>query len=431
MRHAGVLAIVVVALAAVSLVQGGGSNQFAHYALVRALSHGTPVVDSYRSETGDLAEYKGHYYSAKAPGTALLAVGPYVVLDRSGLLGAMSRATGIERSDIDLWALAAIVSAFSAVVTLLLVMRLGNDVAAGFGAAAAVTLGVATLILPFSTLLFAHVPAAAFAFAAFAVLWLRRSRWAVFAAGILAGIAVTIEYPLGIAAVGLGLYACARGDVLRRALAYAAGFAIGAGPALLYNWWAFGSPLRFPYEYALPVAGQPANDQGFFGISWPSPGTAVDLLFGGRGLVVVTPVVLLGLAALVPLYRRGRRHEAILIGAITLAFLVYNAGYDVPFGGDAPGPRFLIPVLPFLAVPLARAYELWSWPTAALAVVSAVYAVGVTVTGPLDADGWDWVTTSTGGTPGELVRFLPLVTVAIILAALSARSHSRASSDTP
>jgi hypothetical protein len=199
---------------------------------------------------------------------------------------------------------------------------------------------------------------------------------------------------------------------------------------LLYNWWAFGSPLRFPYAYALPVAGMPANDQGFFGISWPSPATAAHLLFGGRGLVVVTPVVLCGLAALVPLYRRGRRAEALLVGGLSLAFLVYNAGYDVPFGGGSPGPRFLIAVLPFLAVPLALSYELWPWVTTVLALASVVYAVGVTVTGPLDADGWDWVTTSTGATTPELARFLPLVTAAVVLAALATR-RSRASAGTP
>ena len=54
----------------------------------------------------------------------------------------------------------------------MLVARLGDEVAKGYGVAAAVTLGLATLFLPFSTLLFDHVPAAAFAFAAFAILWL-------------------------------------------------------------------------------------------------------------------------------------------------------------------------------------------------------------------------------------------------------------------
>jgi hypothetical protein len=103
-QRAGAVAILAVVLASASLVQGGGWNQGAHLALVKALSHGTPVIDRYRGETGDLAFHDGHYYSAKAPGVALLAVGPYVLLDRSGALDRMARASGIGRNDVDLWA---------------------------------------------------------------------------------------------------------------------------------------------------------------------------------------------------------------------------------------------------------------------------------------------------------------------------------------
>ncbi|HEU0303488.1 MAG TPA: hypothetical protein VFR32_02800, partial [Gaiellaceae bacterium] len=60
--------------------------------------------------------------------------------------------------------------------------------------------------------------------------------------------------------------------------------------------------------------------------------------------------------------------------------------------------------------------------TVALALVSAVYAVGITLTGPLQAFGWEWV----GDVPGtatalEAARFLPLVLTGAVLAALSVR----------
>jgi hypothetical protein len=423
-QRAGAAALVAVVLAMVSLVQGPGWNQNAHLALVRALSHGTPVIDPNSAGTFDLALSDGRYYSAKAPGVALLAVGPYFVLDRTGALEAVASVTGIPREDADLWSLAVIVCALAAALTLVLVARLGDVVAKGYGVAAAVTLGLATLFLPFSTLLFDHVPAAALAFAAFAILWLRRGLWAVLAAGILAGAAVTVEYPLALAAVALGVYAIAAGDrIARRGLTYVAGLAIGVSPSLLYNTWAFGSPLHFPYEDALPLAGRASNERGFFGIAWPSIETAGRLLFGERGLIVITPVLLCALAALVPLYRRGWKAEAALIGGLSLAFLVYNAGYDVPFGGDSPGPRFLIGILPFLAVPLALSYALWPWVTVALALVSALYAVGVTLTGPLQAVGWEWL----GDVPGtatapEVARFVPLVVVAGVLAWLAVRA---------
>jgi hypothetical protein len=174
--------------------------------------------------------------------------------------------------------------------------------------------------------------------------------------------------------------------------------------------------MHFPYEDALPIAGLPSNERGFFGIAWPSIEAAGRLVVGQRGLIVITPVLLCPLAALVPLYRRGWRAEAALIGGLSLAFLVYNAGYGVPFGGDSPGPRFLVAMLPFLAV----SYALWPRVTVALALVSALYAVGVTLTGPLQAAGWEWLGELPGtATAPEVARFVPLVAAACVLAWLA------------
>ncbi len=41
--------------------------------LLHALAHGRVQIDAYRSNTPDVAEYEGHYYSDKAPGTVALA----------------------------------------------------------------------------------------------------------------------------------------------------------------------------------------------------------------------------------------------------------------------------------------------------------------------------------------------------------------------
>ncbi len=110
------------------------------------------------------------------------------------------------------------------------------------------------------------------------------------AAGLLAGLAVSFEYPLGLVgailfayAAGAARVACARGA------AYAAGAVIGAAPALAFNLWALGSPLRFAYSHAVSVQGLTGHDAagaqlgGFFGIDLPRPGAAIDLLLAGRG----------------------------------------------------------------------------------------------------------------------------------------------------
>jgi hypothetical protein len=82
---------------------------------------------------------------------------------------------------------------------------------------------------------------------------------------------------------------------------------------------------------------------------------------------------------------------------LALAYVVYNAGYATPFGGGTPGPRFLIPMLPFLALGFAAAYRAWPWATLALAVPSALIMLGVTATNPIRATTWDWVDRVTDG----------------------------------
>jgi len=60
--------------------QAGGWNQNSRFALVRAIiERHTLQIDAYQLHTGDRAFWRGHYYSDKAPGASLLALGPVAV----------------------------------------------------------------------------------------------------------------------------------------------------------------------------------------------------------------------------------------------------------------------------------------------------------------------------------------------------------------
>ena len=75
-----------------------------------------------------------------------------------------------------------------------------------------------------------------------------------------------------------------------------------------------------------------------------------------------------------------------MIGAVAITYFLYNAGYWLPFGGGSPGPRFLIPALPFLAIGLGSAYRRLPALTLALAIPSVIFMVAGALTYPLIGD---------------------------------------------
>ncbi len=233
---------------------------------------------------------------------------------------------------------------------------------------------------------------------------------------------------------------------MRRALAYGGGLAAGVAPLLAYQWWAFGSPLHLAYSNAVAKTGYSGhaeiglNDGGFFGISLPRPGAALELLFSGRGLLTLAPVLVVAIAGVIAL-RRDRRHraEATAIGAIALAYFVYNAGYWLPLGGGSPGPRFLIPILPFLALGLAVAWRRWPAVTLALTAISATTMVAATMSHPMIGinDPGVWVermqqgvfqhsVLDLAGVAHGFVAILPFVIGVVIALALGVSSLGRA-----
>ena len=428
-RLTGLLAIASITLAAALVMQASGWAQVSNFALVRAMSDGTAKIDPYHWETKDESWYRGHYYSVKSPILPALTLPVFEVLKRTdapriayeaakssrengswrwrplstpeGLYGANRVRTYRVRGRIEantpiIWVLGLFGAVLPALGLMLLVRRTGERLEPGYGVAAAVTLGLCTMVLPFSTLYFSHVLAALLGFAAFAVLWRERDRAAggslplVALGGLLAGLAFASEYPLALGGAVLGLYALGRrGTRVRRGAVYAAGAVVGALPLFAYNLWAFGSATHLSYAGAVKEQGVTghdvlgSNESGFFGVGVPSPRVALELLFSSKGLFTLAPVLVMGVVGAVLMWRRGRRAEAATIGGVAFVYLVYNSGYWLPFGGGTPGPRFLMPLIPFLALPLALAYKRFPVTTFALAVPSALFMLTATLTFPL------------------------------------------------
>jgi hypothetical protein len=425
-RRLGLIAIACVALASGLVMQASGWAQSSNYELVRALHGGTATIDPWHWETRDISWYKGHYYSVKAPILPAVTLPVYEVLVkldagkwayRTALNARLNRAWRwrptstpqglygnkrlrtyhvrgrIEQSTPIIWVLGLFGNVLPAFALMLLVRWVAEKLEPGYGTATALTLGLGTMVLPFSTLYFSHVLAAMLAFAAFALLFRERAGppkpILLVLAGALSGLAFASEYPLALAGGILGLYAIGRGNRIRRGLTYAAGCVAGALPLFAYNLAAFGSVTHFSYANAVKrqgISGHDvlgANDSGFFGIDVPNPKVLLQLLLSSKGLLILAPVLAMGIVGIVLLYRRGRRAEAWTLGGLVAAYLIYNSGYWLPFGGGTPGPRFLMPIVAFLALPVALAWKRFPVTTLALAVPSVLFMLTATLTFPL------------------------------------------------
>ncbi len=429
----GLAAIACLGIAWGLVMHSMGWAQVAHFAQVRALADGRASIDPWHWQTKDKAWVDGHFYSVKAPGLPLLTLPEYLALDAVGAWQVSRdaaqnasdaahprwtppgrsypyviqygfnphRAIQVENQVEDetpmVWALTLVAAVIPAVLLLLLVRWVGERIEPGYGTVAAITLGLGTIVMTFAAEYFSHVASAALGFAAFAILFREREgppRLALLAAaGLAAGLAVTFEYPLGLLGLILFVYALSRPAArLPRAVAYGAAAIVGAAPALAFNAWALGSPFDFAYSSAVAVQGLSGhavlglNDPGFFGIGIPRPAGALDLLVASRGILTLTPVLAMAVVGAVLMRQGKHRAEANVVLAVTAVFLLYNAGYWLPFGGGTPGPRLMIPALPFMAVGLAVAYRRLSALTLAMAIPSVAFMLVGSMTFPLIGD---------------------------------------------
>jgi hypothetical protein len=396
------IVVVLVAVAGAWLIQPPGANQSAHYVSIQSLASGHHNVDLLARDAIDLAWTDGHYHAAKSPGLDLLLAPAAVALRGAGVkfnnappdtwLQTQTRAVATTARDI--WLLTLLGALLPAIVLMLFVALEAERLRPGTGPIAAVTIGAGSRMLPFSTLLFSHSLSATLGFVGFTLL-ARTGRAAppryqrLTVAGLLLGFAVVTEYPLALLALVSFGFVATQTNRLRKLVALSAGSVVGVLPLPIYAWWAYGTPLHSTYAGAVLDAGRSghdllgANGAGFFGITKPDFHALLELLFSGRGLFVVTPVAAVGLVGLVELARRGQRAYAFAGLATFAAFLVYDCAYWTPFGGATPGPRFLIPVLPFLAIGVAVAWGSMRRVVAPLLIASVVSLTVETSTSPL------------------------------------------------
>ncbi|HEX6099993.1 MAG TPA: hypothetical protein VF432_27020, partial [Thermoanaerobaculia bacterium] len=144
---------------------GSGFNQNATFDLTRALVERREIhIDAYAGNTADVSFHDGHTYSNKAPGLAFLAAVPYAVFHAIH---------GAPRDAIELNVALYLCTVFVCGVSgaLIGVLLFGAARERGLSASAAMGIalltGLGTPLFAYSTMLFAHVPAALLVLVAF------------------------------------------------------------------------------------------------------------------------------------------------------------------------------------------------------------------------------------------------------------------------
>lgn len=353
------------AVVVLPVVQEYSAPTAPRYTLAAALvEHRTIELDRYRDNVFvDRLELDGHLYSDKAPGQPVLSVPAYAA---ARLLGAEPATVVRLRGNLGVWAVTVWSSALPGLVLVLLMAAAARPVGVRAAAVGAAGVAFGTLVLPYSAQLYGHVLAGALGFGAWLALRRSTARRSALAAGLLVGAAVAVEYQLAIVGIALAVFLAARA---RRSLLP---YALGGLPAvcflLAYQWALLGSPFASTYSQ------KPAHQQASPLVTGvPDPGQALEILFGSRGILLFTPIVGAGVWGLWRLARAaGPLRDDALVGLpVLLGFFLLQAGWPNPWGGEMPGPRYMIPAMPFLAVGIAAAWSASRRIVSALLLVSA------------------------------------------------------------
>jgi len=341
--------------------QAGGWNQNSRFNLVRAtVEHGTVVTDRYAKNTGDDAVRKGHHYCDKAPGASWLCMPAYAAVYYGSGAPAKPSVTWLAWAA---WLSIVFAVSVPSVIAAVFLARLARALGLGERSSVVVALGwgLATMGLPYATLLYGNQIAGAFCLIAFTLLVeVRRGAAAtparMIAVGALVGFAGATEYPVALIGLPIAIYGLwAVG--FKRCLWAVLGAAIPLGALFWYHTIAFGSPGAFPYHFS--VWKEP-HTGWFFGVGAPHAQPLKEILVGAfRGLLYTTPWLALAVPGAVALaWKREHRAEVAVCAFAVIMFLWLNSSIPPWHGGWAAGPRYLVPMLPFAAM-LAGGVLVW------------------------------------------------------------------------
>jgi hypothetical protein len=385
--------------------------------IVAVVDYGTFQIDRFVQNTVDFAKFGNHYYSDKPPGAGFLGIPVYaalkIVLQTPELGQIVTRlsnnpafqatlntnGSGISIDKVRIAIAQVIVTYLIATLpTVLLGLLLYRFLRAlrippGIALFISLAYGLLTPAFAYANEFYSHQLVAALLFLVFYLAFDRKKVDQVgrlLLCGFLLAYAVISEYQVVLIATVIFLYL---GYQLFRAQslpkiswAILTGAIIMAG-WMVYNTAIFGGPLKIGYAYSADWTVQ--HHTGFMSLTYPH----LDALWGMtfslfRGLFILSPWLLLSIPGLIAWWRSHMfRAEWMVVTLTVLAMLAFNSSSIMWWGGFAVGPRYFLPALPFLSIPvgflLDRSAKNWSLiiTTGVLSLQSLLNTWGMTLAG--------------------------------------------------
>ncbi len=425
---------------------------------------GTFQIDDYVENTVDYAKVGGHYYSDKAPGAAFLGIPIYAALkeflglpitdnimekltnneafkatlreDGTGLLEHKVR-FAIAQTILTFVA-SALPTALIGVLMYRLLARFTIQLWPRLGVV--VGYGLLTPAFAYAGAFYGHQLSTACLFAVFYIVFASQKPLSIpslLGIGFLLSYSVITEYPAALVAGILFLYTCYHlterrriGWVLLTAGPVAAGW-------MMYNQALFGGPLTLGYSYS--ELWQEQHHTGFMSLALPHWEAIWGITFSAfRGLFALSPFLLLALPGLGLWYRSGEhRPEFWVVLTSVSTMFIFNSSSIMWWGGFAIGPRYLLAMLPFMALPIVLVFRDWkkqSWLpilTTALFLWSLIATWGLTLAGqafpsdtirnPLVEYAWpNWRTGNIARNLGNLLHLSGITSLLPLLAGVTA-----------
>ena len=335
---------------AVYLATTGGSmaTDIMSYEVTKDIvDHGTVAMSGNIFQMDAHRGVDGRYYAPYGIGHALYSI-PFYVVARVA-----EKATGLALGKPEVLPKAGFVvgSAFAAAlavwVAFLFAWRISSDVRASVETAAAI--GFGTLVWTYAKFGF-NAPLATLSvlfgtYGAWVGARLNRPGMLVLG-GVGLGAALLVKHELALVCLPIGLWLIAESKsdwrlVIRRGLLSGTPVVVAVLITLYYNHVRFGNPFDTGYlrDETLAIGSFSA---GFVGL----------LFSPGRSVFIYSPVVVGGLAAMIALRRRDPATLLLFAGefAIMLCFYASLVNWDAE---RSYGPRYLLPVIPLLVLPIA------------------------------------------------------------------------------